>query len=128
MSEASRGSRDRNALEWAVFAVGALLVAGVVGYLGYDALAGPDGPADLRVRLGAPVRGQQVVVPVRVENVGGRSAEEVVVEVCDGEGEEDCAEVTFPFVPYGGTRDGVVGFDAAPASPLRSRVVSYREA
>jgi uncharacterized protein (TIGR02588 family) len=130
MSGRSRRSQQRNGLEWAVFGVGALLVAAVVGYLAYDALAGTDGPADLRVELGTPARAGHVVVPVHVRNVGGRSAEEVVVEVCAG-GEaspEDCAEVTFPFVPHGATREGVVGFAAPPAGPLRSRVVSYREA
>jgi uncharacterized protein (TIGR02588 family) len=129
MSSASRRSQRRNGLEWAVFGVGALLVAGVVGYLAYDAFAGAGGPADLRVRLGTPVEGEQVVVPVRVRNVGGRSAEEVVVEVCGGGASpEDCAAVTFPFVPYGATREGVVGFAVPPAGPLRPRVVSYREA
>jgi uncharacterized protein (TIGR02588 family) len=128
MSGTARRPPQRNGLEWAVFAVGALLVAGVVGYLAYDAVAGADGPADLRIQLGAPARTSQVVVPVHVHNAGGRSAEEVVVAVCAGGGDaEDCAEVTFPFVPYGATRDGVVGFERPPAGPLRSRVVSYRE-
>lgn len=128
MSSASRRSQKRNGLEWTVFAVGALLVAGVVGYLAYDAFTGPNGPAALRVQLGATQSGG-VLVPVRVQNVGGRSAEEVVVEVCAGEGaSEECAEVTFPFVPHGSTREGVVGLGGPPAGPLRPRVVSYREA
>ena len=68
------------------------------------------------------------MVPVRVQNEGARAAEAVVVEVCTGGGEqEDCAEVTFPFVPQGATREGVVGFAAPPAGPLRARVASYRE-
>lgn len=114
----------RNALEWAVFALGALLTAGVVGYLGWAAAQGGGGRPDLRVSVGAagPAHGQ-VLVPIRVENAGTGSAEDVRVEVCQRGG---CAEIAFPFVPKGSEREGQVGFDRA-GGPLAARVVSYLE-
>ncbi|HYE95959.1 MAG TPA: hypothetical protein VD962_07085 [Rubricoccaceae bacterium] len=125
MSGRSRRYHRRNGVEWAVFGVGAVLVACVVGFLLYDAFAGPGGPADLRVRLRPPEQPGQAAVRVEVRNVGGRSAEEVVVEVCSAA--KECGEVTFPFVPRGAMRDGVIGFADPPAAPLEARVMSYRE-
>jgi uncharacterized protein (TIGR02588 family) len=114
---------EKNALEWAAFALGAALTLGVTGFLTYDALAGGGGEPVLRVTLGAPrPEAGQAVVPVRVRNEGGTAGADVHVEVCR---EESCAEVAFPFVPRGAYGEGTVGLDPGPG-PLRARVTSYQ--
>ena len=116
--------QKRNALEWTVFGFGVAIVAGVLGFLVYQLVAGSDEPADLRITMGPPdtVRGT-VLVPVTVDNEGDRVAEEAVVEVCAADA---CGELTFTYVPQGSSREGVVGLEAPLGGPLRGRVVSYR--
>lgn len=120
------GGPKKNALEWSVTAVGALIVLFVVGFFVYELVAGASGPADLSVRLGEPaVDSLTVEVPVEVENTGQKVAENVVVEVCAGP--EACAEITFDYVPYQSAATGMVGLSAPLAAPLTTRVVSYRD-
>jgi len=116
-----------NGLERAVATVGVVLSAALLAFLVWDALRGGGGPPALRVTLGAArVEGGAVVVPVRVHNAGGQAGEDLLVEVCRGEGaSEDCAETTFPFAPRGAQRDAVVTFDGPGPAP-RARVVSYQ--
>lgn len=114
-----------NALEKAVAALGALVLVAVLALLVRDLAQGADAPPDLRVALGAPeTRGGALHVPVTVENVGGQTAEEVTVEVCAGP--ETCADLTFPFLPRGSSRQGRVGFRAPLEGPLEAHVSSYR--
>ena len=119
-------SGDKNALEWAVTGAGALVVLFVVGFFAYELVAGASGPADLVVRLGPPSpNGATVEVPVEVRNTGERVAEQAVVEVCAGP--DNCAEVTFEYVPYQSRQTGTVGLVAPLAEAPTSRVVSYRD-
>jgi uncharacterized protein (TIGR02588 family) len=116
-----------NVLERVVAALGVLLTLAVVGVLVWDAVNDDGAGPRLRIELGRPAAADGAVhLPVRVHNDGGETAEDVTVEVCRGDGAaEECAETTFPFVPRGSERDGVVGFTAA-AGPLRARVASYQ--
>ena len=124
-SEDASADQDRNALEWATFGLGVLITLAVIGFLTYQLVAGSDEPADLAVELGAPdVRRGTALVPVTVRNRGDRVAEAAVVEVCAGL--DDCAELSFTYVPQASTRTGEVGFGVPLAGPLRTRVVSYR--
>ncbi len=122
----SDGERsDKNALEWAVSAIGLVVVLSVVGILAYQWIAGSDEPAELVVTLEQPeARQGTVMVPLSVENTGDRVAEAAVIEVCAGP--ESCAHVTFRYVPQGSTRNGTVGLAGPLAAPLKTRVVSYR--
>lgn len=115
----------KNALEWAMTALGAAITLFVLGFLTYHLLNGGGKPADLAVTLGQPQRrGSTVEVPVEVKNRGGRVVEATVVEVCAGP--EACAQVTFPYLPFESTVSGVVGLEAPLTAPLTTRVVSYR--
>lgn len=116
---------ERNALEWATFAVGVAITVGVIGFLVYQMVAGSDEPADLVIELGAPeIRRGTALVPVTVRNEGDRVAEGATIEVCAGP--DDCAELSFAYVPQSSKRTGEVGFSAPLAGPLVTRVVSYR--
>ena len=46
MSAKSKDRNAKNVLEWVVFAISSLLVAGVVGFLVWSTLAGNGKPAD----------------------------------------------------------------------------------
>lgn len=124
--EAAPGSQDKNVLEWAVTAAGALIVLFVLGFFVYELVAGASGPARLVVTLGAPeVEGATADVPVEIRNEGERVAEHAVVEVCAGP--ENCAEITFDYVPYQSKLTGTVGLEAPLGAAPTSRVVSYRD-
>ena len=119
------GRKDRNALEWAVFGLGLVIVVGVLGFLVYQLVVGSDEPADLVVTLDTPEEQRgTVLIPLTVVNEGDQVAEAAVIEVCSGP--DACGEVTFTYVPQGSTREGVVGLSAPLSAPLTSRVVSYR--
>lgn len=107
----------RNALENLVFAVGLLLLVGLVAALVAQAVTRPAGGPALEVRVRA---GAGAFVKIEVRNRGGAVAEAVRVEGCRG---ETCGEAQIAYVPAGATREATVhaGGDGA----LRARVVSY---
>ncbi len=120
----------KNILEWSVFAVSLVLVAGVIGYLGYDAATLGDTPPDIQVRLGTgEPRRQSFVIPIIVTNTGDETAEGVRVEVelkRDG-ADAEVGEIEFPFVPRGGNREGSVAFRNDPRTGrIETRVVGYK--
>lgn len=122
----------KNWLEWVVFGAGLVLVAGTLGFLVYDGASAGGGPPELRVELGAPEqRGARFVVPVSVFNDGEQTAEGVVVEVSleqqDG-AEAERGEISIPFLPRGGKREGWVTFRNDPrAARLVPRVLGYEK-
>ena len=122
---------EKNRLEWAVFAVGLVLVLGTIGALLWDIARGGDGPPDLTVELGAPERrGEGWAVPVAVRNRGGETAEgvrvQVALELPDGTREE--SEFETAFVPRDSRREGWVHFLHPPASGrLTGWVAGYEQ-
>ena len=123
----------KNWLEWVVFGVSLALVAGVLGFLVYDAVQLEKMPPDIEVRLGAPVEhGQEFVVPVAVTNRGDQTAEGVQIEVTlegsGGGGEPERGEFTIAFVPRRATREGWVAFRTDPrGARLTPRVLGYEK-
>ncbi len=121
----------KNWLEWAVFAVSFVLVAGTLGYLTYDAATCGDAPPAIEVRLGAPdSRSHNFTVPVTVINHGDRTAEGVHIEVTMArEGaEEESADFEIAFLPRGATREGWVAFQSDPrTAQLTARVLGYEK-
>lgn len=108
-------SLRKNGLEWSVFAFSLLLIAGVLGFLGYHALQESDAPPSFHIELGpAQQRDSLYALPVVVHNTGDQTAAGVHVVVKSG-GEE--AELVFDYVPRHSQRQGTVSFRARPASP-----------
>jgi len=122
----------KNWLEWGVFAVSAVLVVGVLGYLVYDG-AGSNGDSPrIAVTLGAPEQQADVyVIPVTIRNTGSHTAEQVAVEVeLEGiDGGREVATLELDFLPREGSRRGWVTFRSDPRSArtLRARATSYNE-
>jgi uncharacterized protein (TIGR02588 family) len=105
-------ARGKNRLEWAVFAVSLVIVVGVLALLVRAAVLWPGGPPRLSVELGqATSDGDAWVVPVRLVNQGGSSAEHIVVEVTSG---AETVELELERIPRGGSVRGWVGFTAPP--------------
>ena len=72
----------KNWLEWLVFAMSLVVIAGFIGVLVYAAFMTKDAPASLRVFLGEPRKEQShFIVPVLVQNRGGAAAAAVRIEV-----------------------------------------------
>jgi uncharacterized protein (TIGR02588 family) len=121
----SRGiRRERTPFEWALLVVSLAATLAVVAGLVVSELAGPRGPADLRVTIAdadEPASGGRPL-EVTVKNVGGTSAENVIVEVTVG---EVTREVNLDLVAKGDTESAVVVVPADAAGLPHAAVVSY---
>jgi uncharacterized protein (TIGR02588 family) len=116
---------EKNWLEWSVFAVGLLLVVGVIVYLAYDAVTLGDRPPSIEVQLGEPEqRANAYAIPVSVTNLGDQTAEGVLIEVVLERGtDREQAQFEIAFVPRYSTRQGWVMFQTDPRSA--DQVASY---
>jgi uncharacterized protein (TIGR02588 family) len=119
----------KHPLEWIVFAVSLVVVAGTVGFLAWDGFQGEGSPAALSVELGRPEpRGGAWAVPVTVHNRGDETAEGVKVEVtleAPGAGPET-AGFEAAFVPRRSKREGWVTFRSDPSrGRLSARAAGY---
>jgi uncharacterized protein (TIGR02588 family) len=123
-----------SAWEWAVAAVGAVILAGIIGFLVNEGLSGPDGAAPAIVVAGeAPVRlaTGRFLVPIRVVNEGRVTGANVTVrgELRDPGGalvEESTA--TFDFVAQHSAETGGLYFTVDPATlRLALRVEGYTD-
>ena len=128
----TRRRKQKNWLEWTVFAAGFVLSAALLGYLAWDALQRPGGRPIVQTRLGAPVdHGGHFAVPVFVTNRGDATAEGVLVEVelTPAEGEPERSEFELQFLPSRAERKAWVTFSSDPGSAksLEARVLGYRE-
>jgi uncharacterized protein (TIGR02588 family) len=121
----SRGiRRERTPFEWALLVISLAATLAVVAGLVVSELAGPRGPADLRVTIAdadEPASGGRPL-EVTVTNVGGTSAENVIVEITVG---EVTREVDLDLVAKGDTESAVVVVPADAAGAPHAAVVSY---
>lgn len=121
----------KHPLEWAIFALSAILVAATAGYLVHDAVRGGETPPLLSVEVGTPEPlSDSWLVPVKVRNQGQETAEGVRVEVTleiPGAPPER-AEFDVAFVPRESEREGWVTFRADPSrGRLTGRAVGYEK-
>jgi uncharacterized protein (TIGR02588 family) len=121
---------EKNWLEWSVFGIGLLLVIATLGFLIADAVANKASPPALVVSTGtARPTETGFLLPVAVRNMGGKTAENVLIEVVvsvDGTPAER-AELRMAFVPRHATREGWVVLATNPRSRARitARAVAY---
>ena len=116
--------RRRTPFEWAILAVSLAATLAVMAGLVASGLTGSRGPADLRVAVTADDRPASGGRPleVMVENVGGTSAENVIVEVTVG---DITREVDLNLVAKGDTESATVVVPADATGRPRAEVVSY---
>lgn len=120
----------KNTLEWIVFSISVVLIAGVVGILLYGTLTSEGRPPSLSITPGpAEVTAGGFAVRLDVHNGGDTTAEDVQVEVTLTSGnEKERSSAVLPFVPHRSYRRAWVTFKTDPArGTLEARVVGYRE-
>ena len=119
----------KNWLEWAVFAIGLVLVVTVFSYLVYDALTLGDAPPMMAIEIGQPEQqGQLIVVPVAVTNQGDQPADGVIVEVTyEGAQEPQQSQFEIAFLPRSATGAGWASFESGPGAigEFKARVIGY---
>lgn len=123
------GRRPVPVTEWIVAAIGALLVAGTIGYLVYLATARDDTPPDVRV-VAQGVRALQGgwLVQFRALNAGAQAAAELQVEgeLVGPDGPIETSEATIDYLPARSEREGGLIFREDPrAHELRLRAKGY---
>jgi uncharacterized protein (TIGR02588 family) len=116
--------RERTPFEWAILVVSLAATLAVMAGLVVSGLAGPGGPADLRVTVAGDDRPASGGRPleVLVENLGGTSAENVIVEVTVG---EVTREVDLDLVAKGETESATVVVPTGATGQAQAEVVSY---
>jgi uncharacterized protein (TIGR02588 family) len=120
------------AWEWAVAAVGAVVVTGMLGFMGYRALqADGERIPDLHVEARAiHARGESFVVVVDVRNDGGGDAALVAIEgeLVDAGTTLETSDASLSYVPAGSQREAGLLFTYDPARyQLRLRATGYEK-
>jgi uncharacterized protein (TIGR02588 family) len=102
----------KNWIEWSVFALSALLISFVIGFLVYESATIGNAPPDIRVQLGPPeARAGYFAVPVEATNSGDQTAEGVQIEVTlQTGGKEETGSFEIAFLPRRGSREAWVTF------------------
>ncbi|HEX6914843.1 MAG TPA: hypothetical protein VF145_06360 [Chitinophagaceae bacterium] len=123
---------EKNPLEWTVFAVSALLVAAVLGYLLYLSFTNRITTPNLVARYyHDPSTHQPFRYRVEIENTGGATAEDVIAEavLLKDSSELEKAELQIMFSPKQSTREGWVIFrnDPSKADSILVKIVSYKK-
>ncbi len=109
--------RDAHWIEWLTGAVSAALVAGMIGWIGYEAATGSEGQPELSTRIVHQEKtGAGYRVTFLIENAGKRTASAVVVqgEIKDGDRVVETSEVTFDYVPANSSASGALLFRSDP--------------
>lgn len=121
---------QKNALEWSVFALSAVLIAALFGFLIYESATIGDAPPDIHVQIGTPEqRSGYFAVPIEATNKGDHTAEGVHIEVVlRAAGEEETGDFEIQFLPRRGSREGWVTFKSDPRNgTLEARVLGYEK-
>lgn len=127
----TRSKIAKHPLEWVVFWVSLVVVAGTVGFLVWDGVQGEGSPPALSVELGKPEPRDGIwAVPVTLRNQGDETAEGVNVEVTleTPGAQPETADFEAAFVPRQSQREGWVTFRTDPSrGRLSGRAVGYEK-
>ena len=127
--QGDQGPRGTSPLEWALAALSAALVLGVIGFLLYEGLAEPTTPPEVRVTV-ETVRpaGSGYLVTFKAENRGQRTAAGLGVEgtLKRGGTTVETRSTTLDYVPSEGARKGGLYFTEDPRDyELALRATGY---
>jgi uncharacterized protein (TIGR02588 family) len=115
--------------EWIVAGLGAVLVAGTVGWLVWLATTRDETPPDVRVVVGQVVELRSGwLVTFRAVNAGGQAAAELLVEgeLAGPDGPVETSEATIDYLPPRSEREGGLFFSRDPRQhDVRLRAEGY---
>ena len=115
--------------EWVVAAIGAVLVAGVIGWLVWLATMRDERPPDVRVvEVGVVALQDGWLVKFRAANAGAQAAAELLIEgeLVGPEGAIETSEATVDYLPPGSEREGGLIFSRDPRRhEVRLRAKGY---
>jgi uncharacterized protein (TIGR02588 family) len=120
--------QKRNWLEITILTLGIILVSTTIGILVYDMLIAEDSPPDIVVSFSKVERGvQNYALHVSAKNNGTQTAQDVVIEVRVGKGEnEEASQLEFSYLPGRSTVNGWVTFEQNPSKAgVAFRVLGY---
>ncbi|HEV3410303.1 MAG TPA: hypothetical protein VG095_08405, partial [Chthoniobacterales bacterium] len=121
---------QKNWLEWTVFALSAVLILTVIGFLIYESAMIGQKPPDIHLRMGeVQARDGYFALPLEVTNTGDQTAEGVHLEVVlKTNGGEERADLEIQFLPRRGKREAWVNFKTDPRTgTLDARVLGYEK-
>ncbi|GEO40872.1 uncharacterized protein (TIGR02588 family) [Skermanella aerolata] len=125
------GRAEIPALEWLLGSVGALMVAGAIGFLAWTGAVNGDSPPDIKVEVVRVVEQRNGwLVQVSAFNEGGSAASEVTVggEFTAPDGTVESAEFLLDYLPSRSDRQGGLLFSHDPrAGGLKVRALGYAE-
>ena len=117
--------------EWIVAAVGLVLVAGVIGFLLYEAFSGERLPPDVKLSVESVVQTRNgFLVRITAVNEGGMTAEGVIIEGELRSGSEvlERSRTTIDYLPPGSEKRGGLFFTRDPRRfDLQVRPLGYEE-
>ena len=116
---------------WGIALIGLTMVAGCIGFLLYEAVAGDSSPPDVIVHVDSilPTRNGHLV-KFRLVNQGGSTAEGVNVEgeLRNGTESVEISDTTIQYVPSHSEREGGLYFTLDPNQyELRLRAKGYEK-
>jgi uncharacterized protein (TIGR02588 family) len=125
------GRTEIPVLEWLLGGMGALMVAGAVGFLAWSGSVQGDTHPDIRVEVERVLEQRNGwLVLVRAFNEGGSAAAEVTVggEFTTPDGAVETAELRLDFLPSRSDRQGGLFFTRDPRGHyLKVRALGYAE-
>ena len=123
------GPRAIPIVEWVIGALGALLLAGTIGFLVWHALGRDQAPPDVRVVVDLVEQLRNgYLVQFRAVNEGGSTAAQLVIEgeLAGPDGPIETSEATLDYVPPRSDRRGGLFFTHDPRQfELRVRAGGY---
>jgi uncharacterized protein (TIGR02588 family) len=129
--EADALGRPIPLLEWAIAALGALLVGATIAFLVYQALWRDETPPDVRLAAERVVPLEEgFLVQFRATNRGAQAAAQLLVEgeIVGPDGVVETAEATLDYLPPNSYRDGGLFFTRDPRRlELRLSARGYAE-
>ena len=132
-SEERVSEKDKkNVLEWVVFTLSVFIVVGVLAYLGYKTYTHQTSPPDIQVQYSPnPTSEAPYRYHVIIQNTGGETAEEVIIELMLKENGEvvERSQVQLSFLPTLSKHESWVNFTKNPAlaDTVISRVISFKK-
>jgi uncharacterized protein (TIGR02588 family) len=130
MPKDSHGSGSRHRIEWMLAGLGALIICGSVGFLGYKAWTDGDGPPAIQcetLEIRRVPTGYVVEIKLRNEGAATAAQLKIVGELIKDNSVIESGEAVFDYVPAGSTRSGGLFFLNDPrAYQLRIHPEGYQ--